>query len=313
MILIFGSSLFEDDPQNNLLRKILDLTTKKYVFINPLNTSDLLRIELKQSGKRTFFLVDGLAVNVDTVYMSRLWRIDCLIDIPQSCTHPTLFRHKVESFLNEIRFSFDHVRWLPGKYEDVEKAEAKIPLMQIASRCGLLTPKVSLNSFGSKCNDGYYKKSLGNPFTISFDTETRDEVAVTLINKLEPSSDEQKLGIPWQWQTHIEPTSQIRCVLINNKIRAYKADIAQFKNESLREAQEDGTIITWEKYTLPVEIQSSLLKLTKQLGLTLCCPEFLVTSEGAHFFIDLNPSGDWYGFLNEEENVVIARLIVEML
>jgi hypothetical protein len=297
MILIFGS---------------LVKNGKEFVFINPLHIADMARIELSGHGHEVSLMVDGKEIRPSVVYMSRLWRTDCILEIPEECSYPTLIRHKVHSFLNEIRFAFDHIRWLPGKLEDIERGEAKIQLMRLADMCGLLTPTASTVSFSDLSREMKYRKSLGPPFTITFDATEGVENAVTLFNK-ESDKGDDLLGLPWQWQTHVEAVAQVRCAMIGSHIRAYRADIKQFQGKELREAHDAGLEIRWLHYKLPSSIEFALLRLCNKLKLTMCCPEFLITAEEKHIFIDLNPCGDWYGFVDEDESRKVAELIVETL
>ena len=314
MILIFGSSYNEPDSQNDLLLNVLTHGGKRHLLINPLNASDLRRMELVQSQKGTALLVDGYETNPSVVYLQRLWRIDCLADIPEDCFYPTLLRQKMTNFLTEIRFALESARWFPGRIENVERGEAKVPLMQTAHNCGLLVPQITTNSFHNYFSSIGYRKVLGPPFSISFDTTERQEIAITLLNNKRDNSDSTGLGgFPWQWQTPINPVAQVRCVVVGKEIRAYRAEIDQFAGKSLREAQEDEQDIRWLVYELPLEVSASLLRLNDSLGLSMCCPEFLIDEKGRHFFIDLNPCGDWYGFVNQEENRIVAEMISRML
>jgi len=198
--------------------------------------------------------------------------------------------------------------------EDVERGEAKASLMQVARDCDLFVPQITINSFHWHFPNTGYRKVLGPPFTVSFDAKEQQEVAVTLFNSKHGETDDEGLaGLPWQWQTFINPIAQVRCVMVGGRIRAYRAGIEQFGGKSFREAQADGHNIKWSPYNLPSTIAASLLRLSSSLSLSVCCPEFLIDENDRHIFIDLNPCGDWCGFVSEEENRVVAEMIVDML
>jgi hypothetical protein len=313
MILVFGSSIFERDFQNDLLVDVLEKSGKEFIFLNPLRFSDCKKIELKESKTGIDLYVDGRLIQPSYVYMSRLFRHDCMIDLPRDCRFPTLMRSKIAGFFDEICFALKDSIWVPGNYEAIRMGDAKISLMNLARSCGLIVPTSTLNSFSSHYKTLNYRKVLGPPFMITLNTEEAAEVAVTLVNSKGDHDDSGLSELPWQWQTLVNPVSQVRCVLVKGKIRSYKADIDQFEGKSMREAQGDGRDIVWDKYALPNFVEESLFQLSTRLGLSICCPEFLIDAKGRHIFIDLNPCGDWYGFLNEEESYSIAMDIVQML
>ena len=314
MILVFGSSIFEQDGQNSLLLDVLAGSGKEFVFINPLDPHDLARIELNQHEGKLVLAIDGKETRPETIYMERLWRTDCIVDIPEGCSYPTLFRHKAQDFLTDIRFVVEGARWIPGKYNAIERGESKVALMQTALACGLSVPTITLNSFANHFDSIGYRKVLGPPFTVTYDLVESQEVVTTLLNnKAGETGDEGLVGLPWQWQTPIKAIAQVRCVVVGSRIRCYRAEIDQFKGRSLREAQSDEQEILWKLDTLPSPVATSLLKLCAALELSMCCPEFLIDENGRYIFIDLNPCGDWYGFVDQEENLLVANMIVNIL
>ena len=308
MIVVFASSLCTNDPQIELLRRVLSASGKRFLFVNPLNPKDLSEIQLYSTGGQIRLYFDGRRIVPTTFFHCRLWRTDCIIDIPDNVNYPTFFRQKADSFLEEIEFCFRGVKSFPGKYGDMRLGESKCAVYQMAHNCGLKIPEITVNSF-SKPKNLSYKKVLGFPFSISLNREKAEEVAVTLLNGTEPNL----FGLPWQWQSEIQPQKHIRCVVVGKKIWTSSLDEARLKGRSLREAQDDGDIFVWDEDKLPREIEAKLLELLEKLGLEYATPEFLVTKNGDHIFIDLNPCGDWYGFMSESESKKIAEEIVSRL
>lgn len=311
MIIVFGSSLYEHDRQNNLLLEELNRSGKQYVFLNPLRKDEFLRIELEESARGINLRIDGESVNATTIYLARLPRLDCAIYLPDRCSYPTLWRLKANEFLSELIQALFSKRWLPGSPSDIAKGESKVIMLHIARNLGIEVPNYTRNSLTQHGNE--YRKVLGSPFSISLNTESGEEEAVTLLNSTEDREFPELSGLPWQWQSHIKASAQIRCVAVNGKMHSYIANIDQFEGKSLREAQEDGLEIYWSHCSLPPHLETSVFSLMKELRLTLSCPEFLVTEDGRYVLIDLNPCGDWYGFIDEEENRRIATEIVSML
>lgn len=314
MILVFSSSMSGSDLQNDILVDQLKRGGQNYVFINPLIIDDIARLEVYEKKTGVVLVVDGKEVVPNVIYTARRIREDCLINLPGGCLYPTLLRQKIGSFLNELFQSFPSVRWLPGSPQDVERSDSKIFTLNTARHYGLTVPESTINSFRNRGNLLSYRKVLGFPFSITLNQNEREEVAVTLMNGRVNQYEDQGLnGLPWQWQSLVKSTHQIRCTVIGSRIHVYKADSRQFGELSFREAQADNVKIVWEKSTLPSDILEHLMLMVRSLGLSICCPEFLIDENGQYVFIDLNPCGDWFGFLDDEENNLVVQEIVEML
>lgn len=303
--------MYQIDPQIDLLIETLKKTKTDFILINPLDYNDLVKLEIVFDFKfGNKIIYDGEELNISKVYVARHFRTDCVINFPDQFNYTTLYRHKIDLFLQDLCAVLSDKIWFPGKTENLLRGEQKCYIYDKARISGLLTPNLTVNSF-SKPNGYLYKKSLGFPFTISYDNESGDELAITLNNELS-TSDEEEIDIPWQWQTYIKPKVQIRCVYVSGKIWSFGAEQEQFCGKSLREHQLEKDVV-WENVRLPIQIKRSLRSLITGLDLEYACPEFLFSDDGKYYFIDLNSCGDWYGFGSQEENNAIAEVIVSKL
>ena len=312
MIVVFASSLHSNDRQKELLFQSMNNSGKEFLFLNPLDYKSLDRIQLVSVGGLTKLYFEDKEVTPTTFFYSRLWRTDCIIDFPDNVIYPNLFRQKIHSFLEEIIFCFKEVKSFPGRYDDIRLGESKCALYSLAHVCGLDTPYVTTNSFRKPDNIDY-RKVLGSPFSISLNTEMREEVAVTLLNEIDYSISSDLLGLPWQWQSQVKPQRHIRCVIVGKKVWTYSLDDKYLKSRSLREANDNGDTLIWKAESLPPEVEKNLLRLLKKIGLEYSSPEFLIDVNGNYIFIDLNPCGDWFGFSNEKDGSKIAQEIIARL
>jgi len=312
MILVIASSFLEGDPQTDLLLDSLKKAEKPFVLLNPLDYKTFYGLELvnhELTGSALF--LDDRCVTPDSIYLSRMVRADCIIDFPENCVYPNTFRQKIDTFIQEILLTFRGARFFPGSLTSVNLSETKTALFHMASLCGLKVPEYTATCFGKTSLPANYRKALGYPFSITLNTEEGSEVAVTLVNG-KCTEDEEDLGLPWQWQTEIDCVAQVRCVVVGHKIHCYLADWSKFLGEDLRSVQESQQV-EWAKSELGVEISEKLFCLMDQLGLTLACPEFLINQSGELVFIDMNPSGDWYGLGSDEDSAIIAEEIANQL
>ena len=310
MILFFASSLQEYDPQTRCLLHELKKQRKKYILINPLSYSDLEKISLVCASGELIVRVDNKNVSVDSVLMSRRWRTDCIIDLPDSCIYSNLFRYKANTFLEEIEVGLQKCAWLPGTRYHIKKAEIKSNLLQNACKAGLVVPQQTITSFAEP-HKSLYRKVLGFPFSISFNQDIREEVGITLFNSSE-KPEKSCESLPWQYQSQIMAQAHVRCFVLNDQIWSVKTDLKNHTGRDLREihAHEE---LSWESCVLPRSTTNSLLELMRKMKLCFSCPEFLLDKDGNYVFIDLNPCGDWYGFFDDQTSQEIAREIVSKL
>ncbi len=312
MILVFASSLYSIDKQNEPLYDALKSSGKEFIFLNPLNYKELQRLQLVSSFGANKLLFNGRGISPSTIFHSRLLRTDCLIDLPESCLYPSFLRQKIGSFLEEIIFCFRDVNIFPGKYNSIQLGESKCAVYQLAYDAGLAVPTNTINAFFAPTNDINYRKALGFPFSISLNTEMGKEVAVTLLNERNAKKS-TLIGFPWQWQTAIKLQKHVRCIIVGDRIWTYSLSESQLNGRSLREAHEDDSELLWQEDELPLGVQNGLIRLLSMIGLGYSAPEFLVDTSGNYVFIDLNPCGDWFGFSNEKDGTEIAHEIIAKL
>lgn len=311
MVLVFASSFRENDPQRVFLQNALDEIGKESLFINPLKLADLCKLRLVlRAGLPVLFWGDE-EVTLTSIFYSRLLRTDCLIDLPSDCFYPTMFRQKAEILLNEIDCSFGLLRRFPASLNEIRFGECKTGVYRLAQEFGLSIPFETISSFSRPEGERYYRKSLGFPFSVSFNRYEGREVAVTLENKQDMGDD--LCGLFWQWQTYIELEKQTRSVVVGENVWTYSLDKDQLRGRSLRKASEDTNELLWREDKLPATIELNLIAFLKNLNLGYSAPEFVVDSQGQFILIDLNPCGDWFGFCNEKDAQEIAKAIAQKL
>ncbi len=283
--------------------------------VHDLEESNLV---LEQVGGDITLTVDGEGVKPRVVYLSTLWRTDCILPL-EGEVYPALNRLRTQQFLQDIRFALSAKRWVPGKIENIEAAESKPNLFRQASLCGFTVPGFTQNAFSpvgvAREKEFVYKKQLGFPFTISTNTESGVEVGVTVTNTTCGTTDYKSDHTPWQWQETIEAIAQVRCCVVGNRVWSavwYRGENQQAVDfRLLNQVQQED--LHWDPHTLPVFLKNRILSLNQKLGLECCAPEFLVTKSGEYVLIDWNPCGDWYGFFTEDEHLQIAEALAELL
>lgn len=317
MVIIFSNSFSENDPQADRIAFDLLGNNVPCKIINP-NLLDV-DVELIQENGDVSLVLKGQVCKPTTIYFCRMWRTDCLINLPPGCKYPSVFRSRVQQFLQDIRFAFENKAiWLPGKLESIERGESKPYMLATASRLGIKVPAFTRNGFTNNIhreNGLIYRKNLGPPFVISYNVEKKEEVGVTTLNSAVQLARLESDDQPWQWQEAIRATAQIRCFVVGDQIWSVRWQ--RKPSENLTDLRDVNQIqekdLCWEPYDLPNKVLRRLRDLMSQLGLKIASPEFLVRDDGEHILIDLNPCGDWYGFFSEETHTEIVRSLVDLI
>jgi len=68
----------------------------------------------------------------------------------------------------------------------------------------------------------------------------------------------------------------------------------------------------WARGELPEEVATRLVRLVADLGLVYGAADFIVTPEGRHVFLEVNPGGEW-GMLEHDLDLPIAAAFAEAL
>ena len=320
MLLIFCSKLIGNNKSTLILQEEFKKENILFEIINP-HAFVGGNYALVQKNSGIFLNVSGKRIKPTIIYFANNWRCDSIINIPKCINFPGAYRMRIYQFMQDIRFAFEDIFWIPGKYESIERGDSKPTVLNLAHSLGLSTPVFTCNS---KYDDNlknfserFYKKNLGSPFVISFSKTKGAEVGVTTTNisfDLNDGIKEEAIFQPWQWQEPISFVAQVRCFVVNNKIWAAKWNNIAESNESSDyryKNQIKKEKIIWSEYKLPADVSIATIALMKKLSLSIASPEFLLLDDGTHVFIDLNPTGDWCGFFSEEVNREIILALIE--
>ncbi len=68
----------------------------------------------------------------------------------------------------------------------------------------------------------------------------------------------------------------------------------------------------WEPGELPTQVEARLVRLVAALGLVYGAVDLIVTPDGRHLFLEVNPGGEW-GMLEHELGLPIAAALAEAL
>jgi hypothetical protein len=100
---------------------------------------------------------------------------------------------------------------------------------------------------------------------------------------------------PMTFQEHLAKAVELRVTLIGQRAFAAAVD-SQAVERSRVDWRKAGRelVDAWTPYALPAEVAGRLLQLAARLGLSYGAADVVVTPDGRHVFLEINPAGEWF-------------------
>ncbi len=117
---------------------------------------------------------------------------------------------------------------------------------------------------------------------------------------------------PMIFQERIDKAAELRVVIAGKQVFAAAIDAGAEGVDWRREQLERGGRAPWRRRDLPPDVASRLVGMLDHLGLNQGAFDLVVTPEGRHVFLELNPFGSFV-FLGEELAAPIAAAIADVL
>lgn len=117
---------------------------------------------------------------------------------------------------------------------------------------------------------------------------------------------------PMVFQEHIDKALELRVVVVGEHcfVGAIDASHSTQGQVDWRRARPDEC--SWQAGSLPTGVARQLVQLVAGLGLVYGAVDVIVTPEGEHVFLEVNPGGEW-GMLERELGLPIAAALAEAL
>ena len=116
---------------------------------------------------------------------------------------------------------------------------------------------------------------------------------------------------PCLFQKNIPKLFEVRTTVVGH--RTFSAAIYSQENEETRhDWRRGGTELRMEPYDLPMDVSKMITKLTSALDLVYGAIDMIVTPEGEHVFLEINPSGQ-FGFVEQSTGLPILSCLADAL
>lgn len=208
-------------------------------------------------------------------------------------------------------FRMDHM-------QHIRYAENKQLQLQAARELGLDTPRTlttndptAVREFAKSCEGGMVTKMLSS-FAVF--EEGKEHVVFTNRVKPEDLADLSGLNLcPATFQELLAKSLELRVTVVGQRVMCASLD-SQTSARATHDWRRDGVrmIGDWQPYQLPCEIEERVLRLMDYFCLNYGAIDIILTPDGRHVFLELNPSGEFF-WLEQKPGLPISQAIAEVL
>lgn len=117
---------------------------------------------------------------------------------------------------------------------------------------------------------------------------------------------------PMVFQERIDKARELRVVVVGGRCFVGAIDASGSRTGKVDWRRAEPGECRWEPGELPPEVAARLVRVVAALGLVYGAVDVMVTPEGRHVFLEVNPGGEW-GMLEHELGLPIAAALAEAL
>lgn len=201
----------------------------------------------------------------------------------------------------------------------IRRAECKPHELRVAREVGLEVPRTistndpdAVRAFAATCPGGIITKMMAS-FAI-YDAAGRENVVFTNRVKPEDLDDLEGLALcPMTFQEAVPKALELRATVVGDRVLTASIDsqrVGRARDDWRREGA--AMVGDWQPYTLPADVSDKLLRYMDRFGLNYGAADFIVTPEGRHIFLEVNPAGEWF-WLQLAPGLPIADALADVL
>ncbi len=192
--------------------------------------------------------------------------------------------------------------------------------LALARELGLELPRTLISNdpdearaFAGRCKQGVVTKMMTS-FAV-YDGDGRENVVFTnALGAEDLAALDDGLDLcPMTFQEAIPKKLEIRTTIIGHEVFSGAID-SQSSDRAQHDWRRDGAgmIEQWRPYELPADVADKLLRLHDRLGLNYGASDLILTPDGRHVFLEVNPVGEFY-WLERHAGLPLMRALADVL
>jgi MvdD family ATP-grasp ribosomal peptide maturase len=200
----------------------------------------------------------------------------------------------------------------------IRHAENKQLQLQAARELGLDVPRTlttndpaAVGAFAESCEGGMVTKMLSS-FAVY--EEGRELVVFTNPVRPEDLADLSGLSLcPATFQEAVPKALELRATVVGRRVMTASID-SQASASAAHDWRRDGRRLVgeWKTYELPREVEEKLLRLMDYFALNYGAVDLIVTPDGRHVFLEVNPVGEFF-WLERSPGLPVSDAIADVL
>lgn len=255
---------------------------------------------------------------VRAVWMRRLWppTLDEELDpeLHDGCRRESMAA--LLGFLDGL-----HDRRTVNLLEANTAAENKLRQLRVARRLGLQVPRTLVTNDPAEVLA--FHEALGGRMVTKMLTALTQSMsghtAFVHTSVVRPEDLEDLDGLrhsPMVFQEHVDKAHELRVAVVATAGggRCFAGAIDATRSDAGRVdwRKSAPTQVGWRPGTLPDDVATKLLELVRALDLVYGAVDLIVTPDGRHVFLEINPAGEW-GMLERDAGLPIAAALADAL
>ncbi|NET58241.1 MAG: MvdD family ATP-grasp ribosomal peptide maturase [Symploca sp. SIO2E6] len=207
------------------------------------------------------------------------------------------------------------------KMANVDLANNKQLQLQVAREVGLFTPRTlttnnpeAVKQFASECQEQGIVTKMLSSFAI-YDDQGEEFVVFTNPVKDEDLENLEGLNLcPMTFQEKVPKALELRTIIVGNRVFTAAVDSQSLEGSTYDWRKEGRALVkSWQRYDLPEDVEKKLLKLMAYFGLNYGAIDIILTPDGRHVFLEVNPVGEFFWLELFSPNFPISQAIADIL
>ncbi len=247
---------------------------------------------------------------IDAVWCRRIWTASAPSNVDERFAHAAAAQAR-DAFAGALALLEDSgVRFVnsPGAQT---RAEHKVVQLKAARNAGLAMPPsiitndpIGARAFFDEHEDAGVVAKMLVPLSQTMDG-SGDFVYTSAVDADDLDALDTLRSAPMILQRRVDKTLEVRAIVVGRNVFA-AATAPGALDWRL------GTGGAWRKHTLPATVKRACVQLVANMGLVAGALDFLVDDDGKHWFLEINPAGEW-GWLEKDLGLPIANAIAKAL
>jgi len=209
------------------------------------------------------------------------------------------------------------VRWMSYP-PAVAAAEAKLFQLMVARNLGLTVPRTLVTNDPTDARKFCIEQGgsiIAKAVRVGYVDDSASGMAIfsnlVTLDELAANADDLRLA-PVIFQQFIDKVYDLRITIVGDRIFSARIDSQAIESAKIDWRRSETDNLPHAIANLPDDVSQGCLALLKRLGLTFGAIDMVVDREGRHYFLEVNPSGQW-AWLQDRLRFDIAGAIADWL